>query len=129
MKNKNILLLCSFLAAGVIAPVFAAESKVSVIPSDIVTSLDEMLAHSRVSVGASRDSVVNELRQPNLVLNANVWIYTGFRATNVVGAERFDALIVAFQHDKVVKITLANADQVRTAAARSASGASKMAQR
>lgn len=126
---KNIVLLTALLTAGVSSPAFAADYQVSSVPTDSFSTLDEVLAHSRVSVGASRESVLTEMRDPNIVLHPNVWVYTGFRATNVAGAERFDSLVVTFKREKVDTIRLVKADQVRTAATRSTLETGKVAVR
>jgi hypothetical protein len=88
-----------------------------------------VLAQSRVSIGSSRESVLTEMRAPNIVLHANVWVYTGFRASNVPGAERFDSLVVAFKNDKVDTIRLVKSEQVRKVAARSVIETGKVASR
>lgn len=126
---KNILFLTSILAAGAIAPAFATESKVSVIPADVVTSIEELLARSRVSVGVSRESVITEMRHPNTALTPDVWVYTGFHANNLYNAERYDTLVVTFKNDRVVKITLTTAEEVRVAAARSGMTVQRIARR
>ena len=125
---KTFVLLSSILAAGVITPTFATESSIFALPAEGVT-LDELLAQSRVSVGASRAGVLNQMREPNLVLSSDVWIYTGFRATNVLGGERFDTLVVIFKNDRVDAIKLTKEDWVRMAAARSGIAASTVAKR
>lgn len=125
---KKIALLLSLLAAGATAPVFAIDSQISSLPIETGITLDDFLAQSRVSVGASRESVRNQLRDPSVELNANVWVYTGFHATNVYGAERLDILIVTFKDEKVDTIRLATKEQVRAAAAR-ASATPRVAQR
>ena len=114
---KTFVLLSSILAAGVITPAFATQSSISALPAEGIT-LDELLAQSRVSVGASRSGVLNQMREPNLVLYPDVWIYTGFRATNVPGGERYDTLVVIFKNDRVDAIELTKEDWVRMAAAR-----------
>ena len=114
---KTFVLLSSILAAGVIAPAFATPSSISALPADVVT-LDELLAQNRVSVGASRSGVLNQMREPNLVLHSDVWIYSGFRATNVPGGERYDTLVVIFKNDQVSALKLTKEDWVRMAAAR-----------
>jgi hypothetical protein len=126
---KKIALLLSVLAAGTLAPAFASEFRASQMPLESSLTLEEMLSRSRVSVGASRESVLIELREPNLVIGSDVWIYTGFVAGNVFGAERFDTLVVAFKNDKVEVIRLAKEEQVRVAANRSGAGAAKVAKR
>ena len=126
---KNIALLLSLLAAGTIAPAFSAEVRASQMAPESSLTLEELLARSRVSVGASRESVLIELREPNLVIERDVWVYTGFLASNVFGAERYDTLVVAFKNDKVEVLRLAKEEQVRVAANRSAAGAAKIAKR
>jgi hypothetical protein len=126
---KTIVLLTALLTAGVCSPAFASEFQVSSVPTDRFSTLDELLARSRLSIGASRESVLTEMRDPNLVLHANVWVYTGFRASNVAGAERFDALLVTFKQDKVDTIRLVQSAQVRLAASRSALETTKVAAR
>jgi hypothetical protein len=125
---KTFVLLSSILAAGVITPAFASESIVSALPTEGVT-LEELLAQSRVSVGASRAGVLNQMHEPNLVLSPDVWLYTGFRATNVVGGERYDTLVVIFKHDRIDAIKLTKEDWVRMATARSGSAAQPVAKR
>jgi hypothetical protein len=125
---KTSLLLSSILAAGVITPAFATEFSVSALPTEGVT-LDELLAQSRVSVGASRSGVLNQLREPDLVLSPDVWIYTEFRATNVPGGERYDTLVVIFKHDRVDAIKLTKEDWVRMAVARNGLTAPTVAKR
>jgi hypothetical protein len=98
-------------------------------PPESSLTLDEMLSRSRVSVGASRESVLIELREPNFVIGPDVWVYTGVKAANVFGAERYDTLVVAFKNDKVEVVRLAKEEQVRVAANRSAAGAAKIAKR
>jgi len=126
---KNIALLLSLLAAGTIAPAFASEFRASQIAPESSLTLEEMIGRSRVSVGASRESVLIELREPNLVIGMDVWVYTGFIAGNVFGAERYDTLVVTFKNDKVEVLRLAKEEQVRVAANRSAAGAAKIAKR
>ena len=126
---KNIAFLLSFLAAGASVPAFANEFKASAIPAEVSIPLDELLARSRVVVGASRESVLNEMRAPNVVFHPDVWIYTGFLAANVYGAERYDTLVVVFKNDKVEAIRLAKEEQVRVAASRSRAAAEKIASR
>jgi hypothetical protein len=125
---KTLILLSSILAAGVITPAFATDSSLTALTAERVT-LEELLAQTRVSVGASRSGVLNQMREPNLVLDPDVWIYTGFRATNVVGGERYDALVVIFKHDRVDAIKLTKEDWVRMAAARSRIAAPTVAKR
>ena len=121
------LLFASLLAAGSLTPAFATDTHVSVIPADSATTVEDALARSRVSIGASRESVIAEMREPNYVFGANVWIYTGFRATNVYGGEGFDTLVVAFKNEKVVSIRLATEAQVRVAAGANAAAKAKVA--
>ena len=125
---KKLALLLSLLAAGVSAPVFAAESQFSIVSLEDGMTLEEVLAHSRISVGASREAVRNQLRDPNAVLNVNVWVYTDVLATNVFGAERADTLVVIFKDEKVDTIRLVTKEQVRAAVAR-ASATSQVAKR
>jgi hypothetical protein len=126
---KTIVLLTALLTAGVCSPAFASEFQTSSIPTDGFTSIDEVLAQSRVSIGSSRESVLTEMSAPSIVLHANVWVYTGFRANNVPGAERFDSLVVAFKNDKVDTIRLVKSEQVRKVAARSVIETGKVASR
>ena len=125
---KTFVLLSSILAAGVITPAFATQSSITALPGEGVP-LDELLAQSRASVGASRWGVLNQMREPNLVLYPDVWIYTGFRATNVTGGERYDALVVTFKHDRVDAIKLTKEDWVRMAATRNGLTAPTVAKR
>lgn len=126
---KNIVLLTALLTAGVCAPAFASEFQVSSTSVDGTATLEELLAQSRMSVGASRGSVLSEMNSPDIVLHANVWVYTGFRASNVAGSERFDSIVVTFKNEKVDTIRLVKEEQVRMAAARSALGTTKVAAR
>ena len=126
---KNIALLLSLLAAGTIAPAYAAQFRASEMPPESSLTLEEMLSRNRVSVGASRESVLIELREPNFVIGSDVWVYTGFKAANVFGAERYDTLVLTFKNDKVEVVRLAKEEQVRVAANRSAAGAAKIAKR
>ena len=126
---KKIALLLSLLAAGTLAPAFASEFRASQLPPESSLTLEELLSRNRVSVGASRESVLIEMREPTLVIGPDVWVYTGFMATNVFGAERYDTLVVAFKNDKVEVIRLAKEEQVRVAANRSGAGAPKVAKR
>jgi hypothetical protein len=82
-----------------------------------------------VSVGASRSGVLNQMREPNFILHPDVWIYTGFRATNVSGAERYDTLVVIFKNEKVDAIRLTKEDWVRVVAARGGFAGEKIAKR
>lgn len=126
---KNIALLLSLLAVGAIAPASAAEFRASQMAPEDSLTLEELLTRSRVSVGVSRESVLSELRAPDLVIGPDVWVYTGFKATNVYGAERYDTLVLAFKNDKVEVIRLAKEEQVRVTANRSSTGAAKIAKR
>src|SRR5688500_16565450 len=125
---KTFVLLCWFFAAGAITPAFATQSSITALPAEGATP-DQLLAQSRVSVGASRSGVLNQMREPNLVLYPDVWIYTGFRATNVAGGERYDTLVVIFKNDRVDAIKLTKEDWVRMAAARNGIAASTVAKR
>ncbi len=124
---KKIALLLSLFAAGVTAPVFAAESQFSTFFFEDGMTLEDVLAHSRVSVGASREGVRNQLRDPDAVLNVNVWVYSNLLASNASGAERADTLVVIFKDEKVDTIRLVTKEQVRAAAARAS--ATRVAQR
>lgn len=126
--KKNALLL-SLLAAGAVVPAVSAEFRASQMAPEHSFTLEEILARSRVSVGISRGSVLNELRAPDLILGPDVWIYTGFRATNVYGSELYDTLVVAFKNDKVEVIRLAKEEQVRMTASRGGAGSAKIAKR
>lgn len=115
---KTILLLAaSLLTLATGTTVFAADRAPS-LASEVVTTLDELLARNRVAVGAARESVINEMRAPNLVLHPNVWVYTGFQATNVRDADKFDSLVITFKDDKVQTLVLAKEAQIRIAATR-----------
>lgn len=126
---KNIALLLSLLAVGAIAPASAAEFRASQMAPEDSLTLEELLTRSRVSVGVSRESVLTEPSAPNLVAGPDVWVYTGFKATNVYGAECYDTLVLAFKNDKVEVIRLAKEEQVRVTANRSSAGAAKIAKR
>ena len=125
---KKLALILSLLAAGVTAPVFAAESQFSTFIFEEGITLEDVLERSRVSVGASREGVLNQLRAPNAVLNVNVWVYTNFLVANASGAERADTLVVTFKDEKVDTIRLVTKEQVRAAVAR-ASATSQVAKR
>ena len=116
---KTVILIASLLAAGTFTPAFASENTDSATSSNSETTLEDLLSHSRVTVGQSREGVLTEMRAPNLALGENVWVYTGFNATNVSGGERYDALIVAFKDNKVATVRLAQEEQVRVALTRS----------
>lgn len=126
---KNIALLLSLLAVGAIAPASAAEFRASQMAPEDSLTLEELISRSRVSVGVSRESVLTELSTPNLLIGPDVWVYTGFKATNVYGAERYDTLVLAFKNDKVEVIRLAKEEQVRVTANRGSTGAAKIAKR
>lgn len=126
---NKIALLLALLAAGALAPAVAAEFRASEIPPDDSLTLEDVLSRSRVSVGVSRGSVLIELREPNLIMGPDVWIYTRFRATSVFGAERYDTLVLAFKNDKVEVIRLTTEEQVRMTANRRGADAAKIAKR
>lgn len=114
---KTILLLSSLCLAVVSTPVVAAEFQPSA-SEDVVITLNGLPFRNRVTVGAARDSVLHELRAPQVVLHANVWVYTGFRAANIFGAEKYDSLVVTFKDEKVHTLVLAKESEVRIAATR-----------
>ena len=126
---KKPLLLLPVFAAGLIAPALAVDTTPAIMMADGLVTIDEILDNSRLSVGASRDSVLNQLRPPNLISGPEVWIYTGFRAKNVVNTERYDTLVVTFKQDRVASIKLAKEEHVRVAAARSGVVTPKIAKR
>ena len=126
---KNIALLVSLLAVGAIAPASAAEFRASQMAPEDSLTLEELISRSRVSIGVSRGSVLTELSAPNFIIGPDVWVYTGFKATNVYGAERYDTLVLAFKNEKVEVIRLAKEEQLRVTANRSGTGAAKIAQR
>lgn len=115
---KKIILLASLLAAGASVAVSAREFVASAMPPDLTLTLEEIAERTRVTVGQSRAALLEEMRQPNVVLLPDVWVYTGFRATTVHGAELYDTLIVTFKDDKVAAIKLVTEEQVRVAASR-----------
>jgi hypothetical protein len=115
---KMLLALASILAASLTAPAFAATT-VSSQATEVNPTLEELLAHSRVSIGQSRVGLLTEMREPDVVLSRNVWVYTGFRAANVSGAERFDALVVIFKNEKVDAIRLTTEERVQVVRGRS----------
>ena len=80
----------------------------------------EFLSRARVSVGSERGTVLEQLGEPQALPNPDVWIFTGFRASNVFGAERLDTLVVGFKDERVVKLTLTTQAAVRAAATRPA---------
>ena len=108
--------LLSVLAAGLLTPAFA-QNAFSTLPNENEFTLEDLVAHSRISVGVSREGVLNQLRNPNAILNADVWVYTDFLAANVSTAGRADTLVLTFKNDKVDTIRLVTKEQVRAAAA------------
>ena len=118
---KTFLFLTS-LAAAVVTPTFAAENTISRLASDTFSldaeTLDYLTSRVRVSVGMERGTVIDQLGEPQVVAHSDLWAFTGFRASNVFGAERYDTLLVAFKGDRVVAVTLTNAQAIRTAATR-----------
>lgn len=125
---KTFILLALIIVACVITPAFANQSTISALSPEGVT-LDELLAQSRVSVGASRSGVLNQMREPNVVVYPDLWIYTGVRAINVVGGEHYDTLVVNFKNDRVDAIRLTKEDWVRMAADRKGIAAPTVAKR
>ena len=118
---KTFLLLTS-LAMAAVTPGFAAEGTISRLANDTFTldaeTLDYLTSRVRVSVGMDRGTVVDQLGEPQVMAHRDLWAFTGFRASNVFGAERYDTLLVAFKGDRVVAVTLTNAQAIRTAAVR-----------
>jgi hypothetical protein len=123
MKKALLLIL---LSAGAFSPAFAAEATVSHLPGDPMVelnadTLEYLASRVRASVGMERGTVVEELGAPKVVAHPNVWIYTGFRASNVYGAERYDTLVVFFKDERVAKIMLTSEKSLRAAATRAKS--------
>jgi hypothetical protein len=118
---KTFLLLTS-LAVAAVTPAFAAETTISRLANDTFTldaeTLDYLTSRVRVSVGMERGTVIDQLGEPQVMAHPDLWVFTGFRASNVFGAERYDTLLVAFRGDRVVTVTLTNAQAIRTAAIR-----------
>ncbi len=118
---KKYLLLAS-LAVASVTPTFAAETTISRLANDIFTlnaeTLDYLTSRVRVSVGMNRGTVIDQLGEPQVMAHRDLWAFTGFRASNVFGAERYDTLLVAFKSDRVATVTLTNAQAIRTAAVR-----------
>lgn len=118
---KTYLLIAS-LAVAVVTPAFAAETTSSRLANDTFTldaeTLDYLTSRVRVSVGMDRGTVIDQLGEPHIMAHSDLWAFTGFRASNVFGAERYDTLLVAFKSDRVATVTLTNAQAIRTAAVR-----------
>lgn len=118
---KTYLLLAS-LAVATVTPAFAAELPISRLANDTFTldpeTLDYLTSRVRVSVGMERGTVIDQIGAPQVMAHPDLWAFTGFRASNVFGAERYDTLLVAFKSDRVVAVTLTNAQAIRTAAVR-----------
>lgn len=118
---KTVFLLAS-LAVAAVTPAFAAETTISRLANDTFTldaeTLDYLTSRVRVSVGMERATVIDQLGEPQVVAHSDLWAFTGFRASNVFGAERYDTLLVAFKGDRVAAVTLTNAQAIRTAAVR-----------
>lgn len=119
---KNTLLLSALLSLASTLPTFAKEATFSHLPGDPVLTLDQetldyLASRTRVSVGMTRETVVDQMGEPGLRLHRDIWAFTGFRASNVYHAERYDTLLVVFKGDKVAGITLTAEKTLRTAAA------------
>jgi hypothetical protein len=124
MKNALFLLL---LSAGTITTGLSAEATISTLAGDPIVelnpeTLDFLASRVRVSVGTARGTVVDQLGQPQVV-HPNLWIFTGFRASNVFNSERYDTLILVFKDDKVAEVTLTSEQILRAAAAARAKAA------
>lgn len=116
------LLLTTLLTATSLST-FAAPVA-TLIPTDSFVelndeTLDLLLSRARVSAGMDRGRVIEQLGQPAARIGTAVWVFTNFRAGNVTYAERYDTLLVIFKGDKVERVTLTNAQDIRMAARRS----------
>jgi outer membrane protein assembly factor BamE (lipoprotein component of BamABCDE complex) len=115
-------LLTAALLMATLAPLSAAPVA-SQIPPDRVNELNDdviiLLSHPRISTGSDRDQVIEQLGQPAAKMGTDVWAFTQFRARNVNYAEHYDTLLVVFKDDKVARITLSTAKDVRIAMGRS----------
>lgn len=116
------LLLTALLTATSLAT-FAAPVA-TVIPTDSFVelndeTLDHLLSRTRVSVGMERSRVINQIGEPAAQIGNDVWVFTHFRAGNVTYAERYDTLLLVFKDDKVTRVTLTSAQDVRMALRRS----------
>jgi hypothetical protein len=115
----------SLLAAALLMATFAPISAAPVgtqIPADRIDELNEgvlsFLSRPRISTGSSRDVIIEQLGQPTAKMGTDVWAFTNFRASNVTYSERYDTLLITFKDDKVIRITITSAKDVRIAIAR-----------
>jgi len=118
---KTTFLLTALLATTSALPSFAREQTFSHLPGDPVLTLDQetldyLASRTRVSVGMDRGTVIEQMGAPGVMIHRDIWAFTGFRASNVFGAERYDTLIVVFKDNKVAKITLTAEKTVRAIA-------------
>lgn len=115
------LLLSTLFSVAAVAPLSSfAQPTFSHLAEDPLgtldaESLDYLMSRVRVSVGMQRDTVVEQMGEPRVVLHRDVWVYTRFLASNVFGTEKYNALLVVFKDDKVDKITLTEAKAILTA--------------
>lgn len=114
------LLLTTFLSLAAVAPVSFAQPTFSHLAEDPIgtidtDSLDYLLSRVRISVGMQRDTVVEQMGEPRVVLHRDVWVYTRFVASNVFGSEKYNALLVVFKDGRVDRITLTEAKAILTA--------------
>ena len=125
----------SLFAAALLATLvsLSAAPVATHIPADRVVELNEealqLLSRPRISTGIDRAQVIEQLGEPDARIGNNVWAFTQFRAGNMNYSERYDTLLVTFKDDKVERITLSSAKDIRTAIGRSnaASSAGKIA--
>jgi formylmethanofuran dehydrogenase subunit D len=129
MKKTLFVLL---LSIGTISAGFSADATTTSVRGDPIVELNDetleyLTSRARVSVGTARGTVVDQLGQPQMMPHRDVWIFNGFRASNVFDSERHDTLIVVFKDDKVAKITLTKESTLREAAVRAKAAAPRVA--